>query len=448
MALMNEAVVDNEDSYELKLHPLDENEYIGSIKIKTGDTADNEKQEFPKCIQTVIILDRSGSMGDAARRVSNEIIPLFLAKLAYKASDVIHFITFDSNTQLYTVTIDSMKSLPIRATGATKMSPAIRKCQELFKTFNKNEPIRVLTISDGKVVDGRETEKAATSFVEFLGGLDFSINSQAVRLFTSASQPDTTALCSLLQINNTTTSQLADISTRERNDPIATKIANLFKADNFSTGLRLKTDENIILKFPWDSTATSQVNLVPGDNLFWLKKAPSTGTKVGKFPVTIVMQEPLTLLKFQELINLRLDYIIDHMKILKVVGSQEANDMVRKMLEYFEIRESFLAAESDLNKAYYMKISKLLAKIANDDNVKKLDSARKAEYLRNPGCAKENQVENNEIHEEVDALEDGEDLPTTTKEDDTIAVSTGRKEITYTVFFLLLAMSVFKYFSE
>lgn len=359
--------------YELKIHPVDGEEFIGTIKIEKIHSTSSS------LVQTVILLDRSGSMGDAARRVSNEIIPMFLEKLSYDKNQIVHLITFDLMSHLYSVTVERMKSLQIRAQGGTKMAPAVKKCQEIFRSFDNQKPIRLLTISDGKVNDAEETEKTASAFAEFLKKFNFLINSQAVRLFTSKSQPDTTALCSLLRINNTTTSQLVDISTSETNESIATKIANLFKDDKMAKVLSLKTQKKNILKFPWETTPTNTLALTCGDNLFWVNGEVSENAKIGNEEVEIMVQPQLTLHEFQNLMEEKLNYIVDHMKILKVLGTDEAGDVISKILEYFEGKEGSLSKNSTTE----TKISKLLASIANDKNVKNLNSAEKAEYLRN-----------------------------------------------------------------
>lgn len=381
----------NQTQFELKLYPLDESEFIGTIWIED----DGNSTENSISIQTVIILDRSGSMGDEARRLTNEIIPLVLSKLSYKKSESVHLIAFETNTQHYSVTVENFESLSIQAAGGTNMAPAVRMCHSLFSSLDANKPVRVLTISDGQVGDCRETEKAATAFVEFLSTSEFSINSQAVRLFTSKSQPDTKALCSLLQINNTRPSQLADIAAKESNENIATVIAALFQTDNFSSGTSLTMETKLGLKFPWDTTLLSQIMLLPGENLFWLKKVPSQEMKISDSLVKVVMQKPVTLNKFQRLMEGKLFYIVDHMKILKVVGTVEANKSVELMLRYFEEKESNLARPLTIGKYFNVdsvprkKISELLAAIAEDENIQKLDSAQIAEYLRGIGKTSE-----------------------------------------------------------
>lgn len=456
MATKTESFADDKN-FELKVHPLDEEEFIGVIKIEKNDDA---SRKTPAFVPIVILLDRSGSMRDSARRISNEVIPLFLSKLSYKNSHVIHFITFESNTQMYSVTVERMKSLPIRASGGTHMAPAVRKCQILFQSFNRHEPIRVLTISDGQVGDRQETEKAATAFVEHLKSRDISINSQAVRLFTSSSQPDTKALCSLLQINNTTTSQLLDISTSETNEAMATKIAELFKSDSLSSSQSLTTDGKIIMKFPWESAASAQLTLVPGENLFWLTAVPSEELKIGDVPVKVSMQAPLTLDKFQDLMEGKLFYIVDHMKILKVIGTDEANKKVKQMVEYFEKKETDLAEKSPPvdESVQRKKISEVLTNIADDDKVKLLDSAEKAEYLRKTVEPKEENaafveeakvVYAEEPNEEEAAFAEEpmeEEKPSEKAVTDTINVP--RKE--FFVFFLILflAVTIYKMFHD
>lgn len=381
--------------YECKLYQLDKEEFVGSIKIDENVSQADQANNASKHIETVIILDRSGSMGDTARCVTNEIIPLFLSELSYKPTDNIHFITFDSTAQLYSVTVDDMECLPITAMGGTNMAFAVIECQKLFASFTSDKRIRCLTVSDGEVSDPDDTKIAANELVEFLKTRSFSINSQAVRLFTSSNQPDTTALSSMLQLNNTTKTSLVDISTWESNEVIAKKFADLFRSDNFSKGQSMNIESSNIQKFPWEDNQSSQLTLTPGENLFWLKGAPSGDFKVGDTPVEIAQQEPMTLLKFQSLMEEKLDYIIDHMKVLKVIGTEEANEEVEKMVNYFEKKETQLSEKSILVKYFKMKsvfrskITKVLKTIAEDVSIKDLNSAQKAEYLQSSGYKKE-----------------------------------------------------------
>jgi hypothetical protein len=108
------------------------------------------------------------------------------------------------------------------------------------------KPVRILTISDGEVSDRKETEREVSKLVDLLKIKNLTINSQAVRLFTSSTQPDTAALCSLLQLNNATTSQLIDISGFEDDEVIIDKIVKLFKGDNLSAYENLMTESKVL----------------------------------------------------------------------------------------------------------------------------------------------------------------------------------------------------------
>ena len=376
----------------MKTHELAANEFIGTVQIEK--TSNN--QQNPSLLQTVIILDRSGSMGPNVARVVNEILPRFLSKLFYDSNQVIHLITFDTDTELFSTSVKMLETLKIASRGGTLMMQAVIKLQELLETFDYIKPIRLLTISDGQVHDRVNVQSAANELVEFLKNHDFSINSQAVRLFTGVNQPDTTALASLLQLNNTTTSFLVDISSSEANDEIVDKMVDLFKTDNLDYGQTLTTSDSILVKYPWEASTSSHLTLIPGDNLFWLKSIPDNETKVNKNQVIVVPQQPLTVLKFQALMDKKLDYIVDHMRILKIIGTGEAENTVLQMLEYFEQKEDFLIRKSfivqylGLDWIHSKKISKVLDVIAKDENIKSLDPAQKAEYLRQAGFTKEN----------------------------------------------------------
>jgi hypothetical protein len=379
-------------NYFLKTHKLSDNEFIGTVQI---EKASNNQQD-PSLVETIIILDRSGSMGSEVPRVINEIIPKSLTKLFYDNEQVIHIITFDNATEYFCETIKTFRTMEISSKGGTIMEPAIKKLQELLATLSYNKPIRLLTISDGQVHDRVKVLSAAGDLVKFLENHDFSINSQAVRLFTGMNQPDTTALASLLQINNTTTSSLVDIPASESNDVITDKISNLFRSDNLDYSRTLTMTEKLVKKFPWETSESSQITLTPGENIFWLKTIPSGEIKVDQYQAFVVPQQPLTLLKFQALMDTKLDYFVDQMRILKVIGTEAAENVVMQMLEYFEqkeeylIRNSFIVQWFGLDWIHRKKISKVLEVIAKEDNIKTLSPAEKAEYLRKAGFSKEN----------------------------------------------------------
>lgn len=69
-----------------------------------------------------------------------------------------------------------------------------------------------------------------------------------------------------------------------------------------------------------------------------------------------------------------MNYIVDHMKILKVIGTSEALQTVQRIVQYFEEKENYLEKK---------KITRKLKSIANRNRLNQLDSDEKAEFLRN-----------------------------------------------------------------
>lgn len=294
-------------------------------------------------LDTIIILDTSGSMGDTARRTANEIIPLVLSKLSYDPSQFIHLIEFETISYLHTVTVSRLKTLLIDADGGSMMAPAVKKCTEVFKKLS-GKSVRLLIISDGEVLDVPETERATREFLEFLKTKNFAINSQAVRLFTSYDQPDTTALRSLLQVNNTSSAKLIGISTTESNNSIATKIAQLFMSDSLNDGHSLFTDSTKF-KVPSLSYPTSELTLIPDENIFWFKPLLPNTTRIGSGEVNVFMHAPSNLIKLQDLTKIKLLYIFDIIQLTKPVEVDES-------VEYISENENFLALNPQLVRFY------------------------------------------------------------------------------------------------
>lgn len=262
----------------IKVYPVSNRELIGTVKVN------RDAQENSSLVETIIILDKSGSMGQQAGRMANTIIPLFLSKLFYPDQQVIHLITFDNNS-LYTAnTVDQLKILHVQGDGGTEMTSAVQTCHNMFghfvNTLGQLKPVRLLTISDGEIQDQDATEKAAHELAKFLENHDFTINSQAVRLFTSSQQPDTRALASLLQLNNVTASSLTDISSSESDEEISEMIADLFRGDNLTKVLHMTSANQILVKHPWDEKTAANIALVPGENLFWLRGNSKSFVKI------------------------------------------------------------------------------------------------------------------------------------------------------------------------
>jgi hypothetical protein len=119
-----------------------------------------------------------------------------------------------------------------------------------MKKHLKQKYFRILTISDGEIWDKEDTLRNASKFAEEIKG-KYIINSQAIRLFTSDDQPDTTALCTVLQLNNVNKANLIDINSNLPSKKIANKIFELFQNDGLNKSLFLKSKNQKFRESPW-----------------------------------------------------------------------------------------------------------------------------------------------------------------------------------------------------
>lgn len=309
--------------YELKLHPLND-EYIGVIdimKLPSSSTLPKAKCE------TVIVLDRSGSMGDNIPYIIQKILPEFFKELGYKSDEIIHLITFDTVVEYLNPTVGNLKSLNIKCQGGTYMSQAIIKLQQLLEIFKREkiEALRILSISDGEILDKRNVLKLSEELAKCVKNFDFSINSQAVRFFTSEhGQPDTTAMCCLLQLNECSVSNLLDISSKESFDVIIDEWTELFANDYYGHAVKLKCNSQIIRRNPWELRNSDRVRLMTGNNVFWFKEVPSE-VKINGCGVKVTVESSTSYEKFHSILKEKLRFIMDHMKILKIIQTEGKN---------------------------------------------------------------------------------------------------------------------------
>lgn len=167
----------------LKLHPVDDNELIGTVAIAA-------KKKQVDSIQTIVVLDRSLSMGDSCLRLTNDVLPEIFKQLSYDDKKVIHLVTFDSIGDKYEPTVNQLRTLPISCRGCTNMSTAVVLLHEKFKELGElveelrrlnmlinasliadpTKPVRLLTISDGIIDDREDTERTAIALYNWLEG--------------------------------------------------------------------------------------------------------------------------------------------------------------------------------------------------------------------------------------------------------------------------------------
>ncbi|XP_037041145.1 uncharacterized protein LOC119077886 [Bradysia coprophila] len=355
---------------EMNLYPLD-GQYVAQINVPNGSASTSHFKT-----ETVIILDRSGSMGDAVERIVRQVLPKFFKNLQCQDNDSFHLIAFDDEVEYYEVKISELSTFDMYARDGTYMYETVKKLSELFEVFHQKqvELLRILTISDGEISDTEDTIRAADRLATFVKKFNISVNSQAVRWYGKA---DTTALCCLLQLNNVTKSNLVESCYEEGVDATAKIWADLFAGDKLMTDLVLKGDKDIFLKNPWDTEATNNLRLQSGENVFWCKEKP-TDLKIDTKSVKKTVNTSITYEKLQQLLYERIDVVIDHMKMLKIIESSSAQETMKLILDYFKRIEK----EVPPTGAEGFKFSDIIESILKDEKVKHLSDAEKAEYLK------------------------------------------------------------------
>ena len=360
--------------------------------------AETKKTNCSDGLEMIVILDRSGSMGQNVRRLVQTVIPQALTSLGFANDDKIHLITFDSVMEYLYLSVGELVCCPVQARGCTNMTSAISKLGQLLNTMlDKN--VRILAISDGDLHDQKSTvNKASEIFNKYSGKLNCS--SHAVRYSTSSSMPDTRGLSSVLQLNTSGTSSLLDIHYSNSLKSTSDQIVQMFANDGFGSAVKLECDQSIFMSTPWGDSSHS-IKLPKGENTFWLKSIPNNITIDGN-QVNINVGDKLDITSFGTVLKTKVNHFMKQLKLLKVVNTVQSNEEINKIMTYFQkLEKSFHSMDVDvasilndkglgarvkffkeLIKKKNRSIVAKMSEIANDDKVGKLNSAQQAAYLR------------------------------------------------------------------
>ena len=314
----------------------------------------------------IVILDISGSMDSDVKRIITQILPNMLTKLNYQDDDIIHLITFDSWVEYHPMTKKQLEKSTITSMRDDDMREAFKVLDNIIHT--KQTCFRILTISDGDVSDQTETLQKGSEFAAKIKG-KYSINSQAVRFFTSLSQPDTTALSSVLQLNTVGKPTLIDINSDQDNNKIVDILYSLF-IDDLDSNIKLQSKTNNLRIDPW-AVPVKEIRLIPGRNVIWSSFPYGLKLLIGKkdvHPVKVEAAAEVSKDNYKEILGEKINYYIQKLKVLKVVGTEQAKKEMDDIIEYFHSIEP---------------VSAKMEQIRNENNIDHLDNEQKAEYLRN-----------------------------------------------------------------
>ena len=389
--------------------------YIGKISIAPSLF---EKNTSFDDLTTIIVLDTSGSMGLTLQRIVNKILPMSFSKLQYKDDNEIKLVLFNSTTKEYKKTVKELSSFKIQPMGLSYLTPAIQEIEKIIQGTidnNKNACFRILAISDGEIFDKEKAMVQSDKLIKIINSNKIRINAHAIRLYTSAIEPDTIGLSSIMRFNTKTSPKLIDISDSMKDKEISEVIYNLFNEDSLNVKITLHnimkdSDSNCFKNEPWNLYQDNYY-LSRGDNTFWIsKKVINEATKAKAFKISIPgekdievnveVMSKITFDNYQNVIENKIEYYLQKMKILKLLNTNEANREMNKMIDYFESiekalvksEESLMTNNSISSRLIYIKnlvtkrslsLTTKFNQIKNDKINYTMDSKQQADYLQN-----------------------------------------------------------------
>lgn len=360
-----------------------------------------------KSLYTYVILDRSGSMGCNVNRIVTKVLPEVFNKLNYTSENKISIIAFDSSVTIEHHNISTLKNSKLRSCGTTYMEGAVMQLNRLINELPVGTNIRIMSISDGELHDQVKTLNYASSIANNIKQ-KYNISSHAFRYKTSSyGQPDTRGLASVLQFNNIGKANIEEgLSDGDNISDIVNTLVNMFINDQMNYSIILKSDKKVLKSSPWNKEQ-DELAITKGENILWLSEVPSE-LKINNTNIDIVVKNKLTYGNFGKVLQSKIKYFINQLKILKVINTESSRKEITQIIEYFDELETTLnKSDLDLNKLlqsgkmrdrllYFKSIIEKkkksvlgkLAEIANDDRVGRLNAAQSASYLRKEDLGK------------------------------------------------------------
>ena len=375
----------------LKLYNIDK-------KILGCLTLDTDRKIDPCEIETIIILDISGSMGDNVGRILTYYLPLALHKLNIFR---IMLITFGSSANIYNYSLNDLALSKIRSSGVTNMSPALSCLTKIISESSKKF-FQILTISDGDISDMSKCAIEADILnLSLRKDPSKIISSRGLRFITSPSQPDTKALSTLLRLStyeSNFSTDLVDINYKDNKDAIDACFFNLL---NYSFHACILKTSHRVTTSPWENSLKNEIYLSKGRNLFWMDTLPDyILLDDGNVNIIDVPEfSTLTHHVYNEIFYEKANYYMSRIKLARVVNSTDSLAEVKSILDYFAQVESSIIVDTGYDfhagnirsRLSHLKVaarkqkyslSFKLSQIANDDKVQLVNSAQQASYLR------------------------------------------------------------------
>ena len=401
----------------MHIFPIGKGAFVGKLKVSANDLKTFSESSQ---IATVVLLDCSGSMGGWVQVVVKSILPELFKSLGYGADDPITILAFDSTCEVCKWTIATAKDCHLSNSGGTNFEPAIMHLSAYLEMAEaRGASVRVLAISDGEICDKERSLRAAEVLNQQFRS-KIRINSQSVQLFSSDfANPDTVALCSLLRLNNTKSAKLVNIFKKTSSTARVAMIKESISGDNLEFNVQIKCEKPLFKKDLWEPDMKASLNMLEGNNLFWIDASQVEDVFSGKLKITF--GNSLTPIKVIHevgkndlgdvcsLLKDQIEYVYEYLKVLRIINTDISHKTMAEIVNEYRILEDQLKdanevpalqilAKNDMssrlaylreeirkrNRGFTMR----MARIANDSTIDMLNSAQKAEYLRSTDHSK------------------------------------------------------------
>ena len=339
----------------------------------------------------ILILDISGAMGNYVNEIITRVMPKVFDLLKYPDNKKFYFIGFESDIHYYEMTKNDFLNSQIECMGRTSMQNVPSKLETILNKLPKYLNINILTLSDGEIEDQTETKNNAESLYKKLNGQYNNINSKAILFMSDAdANPDTLALCSLLQFNSLENSNDKNLNTFYPNDynlndddvdKFSNLIASLFPTSlseweiySIKENLRIepkgKTFKNLKLTAGKHTVFVDNVY----DNLDDIVTLSSSQDKI----IELINNGEVTQNNLHKVYDQVFENIINQVVENKVLNTQESNNKIDNYIKYVEnLENNTKGNKNDKSNT----ISIVLNEVKNEKNIDNIKGEQLKQFI-------------------------------------------------------------------
>ena len=325
---------------------------IGKINIEFSQ---NLKNISFNSLGTIILLDRSCSIGSITYIIARKILPNVFSKLNYNDNNKIFLITFSDSSELIEFTINDLKKYEVFCQGKTNISPALSNLLNIFEK-EKFKKYRILIFTDGDFNDDEIVHIKLEQLLIIVENYKLKVNLQIFKIISFDEFPNSNSLLSILQISNTEKGSIYNLIITKNYEILINDIYKLFTNDclDFEIHLKLIDNKNYFLEEPW-SVKSNFLNVYFGENIFWLDKKllneynkfdnpfELVYNKNNKEQISFIEKCNLSIDNYKKIIHKKIKFYFKRIKTLKILNTKESLEKLNKIINYFSKFESNLS---------------------------------------------------------------------------------------------------------